>query len=175
MVTTNGNNLGYKGSYCNYYIANNVVLVPNYNDANDEVANAIIQELHPDRTVIGIDCRNLYENGGMVHCVTQQQPVAINTNGIEQNSSGQIEVGQNFPNPFSTLSTIKISLEETSNVQLIIYNALGEIEAMPYNNLLYAGEHSLQIDCTALPSGIYTYQLIINRTHTVSKRMIISK
>ena len=175
VVTTNGNNLGYKGSYCNYYIANNVVLVPNYNDANDEVANAIIQELHPDRTVIGIDCRNLYENGGMVHCVTQQQPVAINTNGIEQNSSGQIEVGQNFPNPFSTLSTIKISLEETSNVQLIIYNALGEIEAMPFNNLLYAGEHSLQIDGTALPSGIYTYQLIINRTHTVSKRMIISK
>ena len=74
VVTTNGTNLGYKGSYINYYIANNKVLVPNYNDPNDAVANGIIQTLYPTRTVVGIDVRNLYENGGMVHCVTQQQP-----------------------------------------------------------------------------------------------------
>ena len=74
VTTTNGTNLGYKGSYINYYIANNKVLVPNYNDANDAVANAIIQTLYPKRTVVGIDVRNLYQNGGMVHCVTQQQP-----------------------------------------------------------------------------------------------------
>lgn len=74
VVTTGGTNLGYKGSYVNYYIANNKVLVPNYNDPNDAVANGIIQTLYPTRTVVGIDVRNLYENGGMVHCVTQQQP-----------------------------------------------------------------------------------------------------
>lgn len=74
VVTTIGTNLGYKGSYVNYYIANNKVLVPNYNDPNDVVANSIIQTLYPTRTVVGIDVRNLYENGGMVHCVTQQQP-----------------------------------------------------------------------------------------------------
>ena len=71
---TDGTSLGYKGSYINYYIANNKVLVPNYNDPNDAVANSIIQSLYPTRTVVGIDVRNLYENGGMVHCVTQQQP-----------------------------------------------------------------------------------------------------
>jgi agmatine deiminase len=74
VVTTNGKNLGYKGSYINYYIANNKTLVPNYNDPNDAVANAKIQTLYPTRTVVGIDVRNLYENGGMIHCVTQQQP-----------------------------------------------------------------------------------------------------
>lgn len=72
---TNGESLGYKGSYINYYIANSVVLVPNYNDSNDEVANQIIQSLYPNREIIGIDVRNLYENGGMIHCVTQQQPL----------------------------------------------------------------------------------------------------
>ena len=71
---TDGTDLGYKGSYVNYYIANNKILVPNYNDPNDAIANAIIQTLYPTRTVVGIDVRNLYENGGMVHCVTQQQP-----------------------------------------------------------------------------------------------------
>ncbi len=74
VKNTSGKSLGYKGSYCNYYIANTVVLVPNYNDPNDEVANKIIQKLYPLRKVIGIDVRNLYENGGMIHCVTMQQP-----------------------------------------------------------------------------------------------------
>jgi agmatine deiminase len=75
VTTTNGTNLGYKGSYINYYVANSKVLVPNYNDPNDTVANAIIQSFYPNRTVVGIDVRNLYENGGMIHCVTQQQPM----------------------------------------------------------------------------------------------------
>ncbi|MGY0036233.1 agmatine deiminase family protein [Pedobacter sp. NJ-S-72] len=44
------------------------------NDPNDEVANKIIQGLYPDRTVVRIDIRNLYANGGMIHCITQQQP-----------------------------------------------------------------------------------------------------
>ena len=74
VVTAYGKNLGYKGSYVNFYTANNHVLVPNYNDPNDAIANAAIQALYPNRTVVGIDVRNLYENGGMVHCVTQQQP-----------------------------------------------------------------------------------------------------
>ncbi len=74
VVTTYGKNLDYKGSYVNYYIANNRVLVPNYNDPNDAVANAQIQALYPTRTVVGIDVRNLFANGGMIHCVTQQQP-----------------------------------------------------------------------------------------------------
>ena len=74
VVTTYGTNLGYKGSYVNYYIANNKILVPNYNDANDAIANAKIQTLYPAKTIVGIDVRNLYANGGMIHCVTQQQP-----------------------------------------------------------------------------------------------------
>lgn len=74
VVTTYGKDLGYKGSYVNYYITNDKVLVPNYNDPNDPVANSIVQTLYPNRKVVGIDVRNLYENGGMIHCVTQQQP-----------------------------------------------------------------------------------------------------
>jgi len=71
----NGQSLGYKGSYLNYYVANSVVLVPNYNDPNDKVANDLIQKLYPNRRVIGIDVRELYKEGGMIHCVTQQQPI----------------------------------------------------------------------------------------------------
>ena len=84
VITTWGQNLGYKGGYVNYYIANTVVLVPNYNDPKDAIANAIIQELYPDKNVVGIDSRNMLANGGMVHCITQQQPQTIMPVGINE-------------------------------------------------------------------------------------------
>jgi agmatine deiminase len=76
VVTTAGKNLGFKGSYANYYVGNTVVLVPEYKDANDSVAKAKLQSLYPTRSIVGVDVRNLYQNGGMIHCVTQQQPSA---------------------------------------------------------------------------------------------------
>jgi agmatine deiminase len=76
VKTTDGRNIGDKGAYTNFYIANEVVLVPTYNDPNDADALNIIQDIYPNRTVVGIDVRNLYLFGGMVHCVTMQQPAA---------------------------------------------------------------------------------------------------
>ncbi|ETT86591.1 agmatine deiminase family protein [Viridibacillus sp. FSL R5-0477] len=77
VILDNGTNLEYKGSYVNFYIGNTVVLVPNYNDPNDKIANDTIQKLYPNRKVVGIDVRELYKDGGMIHCVTQQQPVNL--------------------------------------------------------------------------------------------------
>ena len=84
VTTTWGQPVGFRSSYVNYYVANEVVLVPNYNDPNDEVANGIIQGLYPDRTVVGIDCRNILLNGGMVHCITQQQPIGDTGNVVDE-------------------------------------------------------------------------------------------
>lgn len=64
-----------KGIYINFYIGNEVVLVPNFGDPNDAVANARIQEIYPGRTVIGIPATELGIDGGGIHCVTQQQPL----------------------------------------------------------------------------------------------------
>lgn len=47
------------GCYLNYYVGNEVVLVPIYNDVNDQVAMDIIAELYPTRKVVGINCLNL--------------------------------------------------------------------------------------------------------------------
>ncbi len=63
-----------EGSYMNYYVGNEVVLVPNYNESTDSEANAIIQGLYPERKVVGIIVNELWKDGGAIHCVTQQQP-----------------------------------------------------------------------------------------------------
>lgn len=61
-------------SYTNFYIGNNKVLVPTFNHKNDAVALKILQDLFPDRKVVGIDCSYLVYGFGTLHCISQQQP-----------------------------------------------------------------------------------------------------
>ena len=61
-------------SYANFYIANEIVLVPIFTDPNDLPALKRLQGLFPNRKVIGIPCRDLVLGLGTLHCMTQQQP-----------------------------------------------------------------------------------------------------
>ena len=61
-------------SYANFYIANEVVLVPTFDDPNDQKALGILQEFFPDRRVMGLPCRVVVAGLGAIHCVTQQEP-----------------------------------------------------------------------------------------------------
>ena len=61
-------------SYANFYIANEVVLVPTFADPADERALSILEKCFPKRRVVGIDCRELIWGLGTFHCLTQQQP-----------------------------------------------------------------------------------------------------
>jgi agmatine deiminase len=61
-------------SYANFYIANGIVLLPTYDPSRDEEARATLQQLFPDREVIGIDCTDLVWGLGAFHCITQQWP-----------------------------------------------------------------------------------------------------
>jgi agmatine deiminase len=63
-------------SYANFYIANKIVMVPTFNDSNDQVALNTLAGLFPDRQVVGIACRDLVLGLGTLHCMTQQQPSA---------------------------------------------------------------------------------------------------
>jgi agmatine deiminase len=93
VQTTSGQNVGFRSSYVNFYVGNGVVLVPEYDDPQDEVALNMIQGLYPDRTAIGINCQNMLQWGGMVHCVTQQQPLDLGNTTVPENPS-QLDHGQ---------------------------------------------------------------------------------
>lgn len=61
-------------SYSNFYICNSAVIVPMYDDPNDQRALEILKPLFPNHTVIGLPSRYLVTGGGAFHCTTQQQP-----------------------------------------------------------------------------------------------------
>jgi agmatine deiminase len=64
-------------SYANFYVANNVVLAPQFHDAGDRRACDILREHFPRREVVGLACRELIWGLGGFHCLTQQQPAAV--------------------------------------------------------------------------------------------------
>ena len=89
VQTTWGQSVGFRSSYVNYYVGNAVVLVPEYDDPMDDVAREIVQGLYPDRTAVGINCQNMVLWGGMVHCVTQQQPLGAEAMSVPANPQRQ--------------------------------------------------------------------------------------
>lgn len=63
-------------NYLNFLVANRVVVASSYgNAAWDAAALAQLQQLFPNRDVILTDTRELWLNGGAVHCVTNDQPL----------------------------------------------------------------------------------------------------
>lgn len=62
-------------SYCNFYIANDIVLMPTFGfRETDDLAYGILQDLMPDRRVICQDASDFIWGLGAFHCATQQQP-----------------------------------------------------------------------------------------------------
>lgn len=71
IIDTNGDRL--PATYANYLITNHHVLVPTYGQPeNDQRAIEAIANVFADRTVLGIDCRQLIEQHGSLHCITMQ-------------------------------------------------------------------------------------------------------
>lgn len=61
-------------SYANFYIGNNAVAVPIFEDKNDEKALNVLKKSFPDKKVVGINCRSMVYGLGTLHCGSQQEP-----------------------------------------------------------------------------------------------------
>lgn len=62
-------------SYANYYVGNGAVYTPQFGDRPaDKRAAEALASLYPGRLIVQLEVDRIYENGGGIHCVTQQQP-----------------------------------------------------------------------------------------------------
>ena len=62
-------------TYANFLIINNAVILPTYNQPeNDKKAAEVLQEAFPDREIISIDAQIVIEQHGSLHCLTMQIP-----------------------------------------------------------------------------------------------------
>ena len=61
-------------SYINFYIANGGIVMPTFEDPQDRVAAEVIASQFPDRKLVTVPGLDIALGGGVVHCITQQQP-----------------------------------------------------------------------------------------------------
>ncbi len=62
-------------SYCNFYIGNEVVIVPTFNDPEDRRALRVLAGLFPERETVGVYAGDLIWGLGAFHCMTQPEPL----------------------------------------------------------------------------------------------------
>jgi hypothetical protein len=83
-------------------------------------------------------------------------------------------LSQNYPNPFNPVTSIKYELPSESNVQLVIYNLLGEKAAELVNKFQKAGRYEVEWNAENFSSGVYIYQIRTARFSS-SKKLILIK
>lgn len=84
------------------------------------------------------------------------------------------DLGQNYPNPFNPATTIPFSINKAGDVELTIYNMLGQKVATLLNGRISAGTHSVSWDASRFASGMYIYRLKANGV-VKSKRLTLIK
>jgi hypothetical protein len=87
-------------------------------------------------------------------------------------------VSPNYPNPFNPTTTIKYQLPQTSDVQLVIYNVLGQKVRTLVNARVEAGYHSIEWNGRnevgqQAATGIYIYRFSANEYLKVQKMMLL--
>ncbi|MEI9989584.1 MAG: agmatine deiminase family protein [Rhizomicrobium sp.] len=63
-----------QASYVNFYLANGGVVMPGFDDPNDEKARAALADCFAGRDVLQIHALDIVAGGGGIHCITQQEP-----------------------------------------------------------------------------------------------------
>ena len=103
------------------------------------------------------------------HYLSNPTDVASNTNSIPS----EYILMQNYPNPFNPTSVISFALPKQSDVNLSVYNVVGEKVAELINKKMSAGYHSVSFKAGNLASGIYFYRIAAGKFVSVKKMMLL--
>ncbi|NOX90635.1 MAG: PQQ-binding-like beta-propeller repeat protein [Calditrichaeota bacterium] len=97
--------------------------------------------------------------------------------GLEHdNSEVPVEffVSNNYPNPFNPSTVFSVGLPQSSNLDIFIYNLLGQKVASIANGRYKAGVHQFTFNAKDLPSGTYFMQVFVEgKMNKVQKMMLL--
>ena len=101
------------------------------------------------------------------------------TTGIDEAATSHVPakfgVSQNYPNPFNPSTSFDVEVPEVGFVTVLIYNEIGQLVDKLVQSDLNPGRHRIDWKPEGLSSGIYYYQLQIDNTISMSRKMILLK
>ncbi len=87
----------------------------------------------------------------------------------------EVELYQNFPNPFNPTSVIRFGVPNSAKVQLEVYDVLGrKVMTLINNETKNPGRYNITFNAINLASGMYIYRLVIG-DEVLTKKMTLIK
>ena len=87
-------------------------------------------------------------------------------------SRSEYSLGQNYPNPFSNLTTIQYVIPQREDVLLTVHDAGGRLVKVLVNGVKEAGTHAINFNQQMLPSGMYYYKIVAGEFIQMKKMVI---
>ena len=115
---------------------------------------------------IGITAGNI----NLDYAILNQQITGIR-DGNKSPQSYTLE--QNYPNPFNPSTRINFSLAKATNVELSIFNILGQKVITLVNGPMSSGTHSVVFNATHFASGVYFYGIKTQEYQSYKKMMLL--
>lgn len=84
-----------------------------------------------------------------------------------------IVLNQNYPNPFNPTTVISFALPKAMDVNIAVYNSLGQKVKELVNNIMSAGNHSVEMNGADLTSGMYFYRISTPEFSKTMKMMLV--
>lgn len=105
-------------------------------------------------------------------------PELVNIQHRSENAE-VFELYQNYPNPFNPTTNIQFSLQKIAPITLTVFDVNGKKITELEKGVKNSGFHLIKFDGSNLPSGIYFYQLEINKlkypNQLITKKMLLIK
>jgi hypothetical protein len=92
---------------------------------------------------------------------------------VEISVPNSFDLAQNYPNPFNPSTKIDYSIAKTANVQLIVFNSIGEEIAVMVNEMQQPGRYTINFDAASLSSGVYFYKLVAGDFISIKKMILL--
>lgn len=92
----------------------------------------------------------------------------------EAGTPSAFTLSQNYPNPFNPETRIDYDVPRAGDVQLKVYNLLGQQVAVIVDGYQQAGKYTARFDAGKLSAGVYFYKLSVGNT-SATRRMVLVK
>ncbi|MBR9974744.1 MAG: T9SS type A sorting domain-containing protein, partial [Bacteroidetes bacterium] len=87
-------------------------------------------------------------------------------------ANGSFTLHPNYPNPFNPGTVIPVELRASGHCTLQVLDLMGKVVAVPHDGFLEAGAHRFGFDARDLPSGVYSYRVIMDGA-TLTRPMLL--
>ncbi len=127
------------------------------------------------RGTLGQGCIGVVSGTGYIHQIGFWYLFGEPGTGVDEGDLNPTRywLGQNHPNPFNPITTLKFSLPQETHVTMKLYDATGREVRTLVDDALPAGYHSTVVEARGLASGIYFCRMVADRFVETRKLVLL--